>query len=180
MSGWVQQVRLSTEQRSMIEGTLSDMKRSPALRDPKVQERIIQRIEGALIKLSQPDQGPVPAVSADRLQRLANGKPVALHEYEQDLLDLLATAGGKSCEELAQTAAESLKLGRGKKYGELEENKTRFLADQLAALFEIELDQRASYGENSNLRNLLDVVCGQVGLPILSRDAVQSITTKYR
>lgn len=179
--GWTgPAVNLNPEQKREIKGELSKLKRSPVLRDPNVQEMIIQRIEGALTKLSNDRQGPLSSRSVDRLERLAKGETIKLHEAEQELIDLLATGGNKSLEEMAQTAANSLKIGRGEKYGKLEENKTRFLADQLADLFEIGLNQRAGHGDKSAFRKLLDIVCGEVDLPRLSRDAVQAITEKYR
>ena len=185
-SGWVQKVTLTPNQRTMIINELSEMKRSPRLRDPAVQAQIVKRIEGALTKIGAGYWGPVPASSADRLEALAKAKNETdvqisyskLHQAERDLLDLVATKGADMQAQAAQAAA-SLKICRGEKYGKPDENKTRFLADQLADLFEIGLGIRAGHGDKSSFRRLLDVTCGQIGLPILSRDAVEAITTKY-
>lgn len=185
-SGWVKPVKLSPNQRRMIVAELSEMKRSPRLRDPAVQAQIIKRIEGALTKIGVGYQGPVPALSADRLEALAKAKNETdvhisyskLHQAERDLLDLVATKSADMQAQAAQAAA-SLRLGRGEKYGKSDENKTRFLADQLADLFEIGLGIRAGHGDKSSFRRLLDITCGEVGLPILNRDAVKTITSKY-
>lgn len=183
---WVVRVKLTPEQREMIVSTLNGMKRSPKLRDPAVQAKIVQRIERALTKIETGSFGPVPANSFERLQEYSKAGNDAdamrlyavLHEAERDLLDLLATKGGDKQAHAAQ-AAESLRLGRGEKYGKYAENKTRFLADQLADLFEIGLGLRAGHGDKSAFRRLLDVVCEQVGLPVLSRDAIEAITRKH-
>lgn len=73
-----------------------------------------------------------------------------------------------------------LKLKRGHKFGQVDENASRFLADQLADRFEISLDMRAGHGDKSAFRAILNVACNQTGLPELERDAVRSITAKYR
>lgn len=177
---------LNDEQREIIVGTLAEFKRSPKLRDPAVQAQILRRIEGALTRLAIEYRGPNPARSVERLERLATARGdeetkrhlAALHEPERDLIDLLAS-NGLPLTQNAQTAADSLKLGRGQKFGRKDENATRFLADQLADLFEVGLGIRAGHGDKSAFRALLDVVCGQTGLKVLSRDAVQSITIKY-
>jgi hypothetical protein len=190
--GWVQKVTLTPEQREMIVNELSEMKRSPKLRDSAVQAQIIKRIERALTKIGAGYWGPVPASSADRLEALSKAKNETdvqvrfskLHQVERDLLDLVATKGVDMQAQAAQAAA-SLRIGRGEKYGDRRDkitglNKSRFLADQLADLFEIGLGIRAGHGDKSSFRRLLEVTCYQVGLPILNRDAVEAITAKYR
>jgi len=185
-SGWVQQITLTPEQHTIILGTLSQ-RRNPILRDPDVQAQIIKRIEGALTKIGAGYWGPVPASSADRLEALSRAKNetdvqkkfAELHQAERDLLDLVATKGGDMQAQAAQAAA-SLRIGRGEKYGKPDENKTRFLADQLADLFVIGLGLRAGYWDESQFRTFLDTVCDQVQLKVLKRDAIEAILKKYQ
>lgn len=182
--GWVTPVRLTVEQRAMIVAEMTGMQRSPMLRDSIVQERILLRIEGALTRLGARYSGPEPANSFERLRQFSDGKihSEKLKPEERALMDLAATRGGRTSDEMrrhAAYAAESLRLGRGEKYGDKKENQTRFLADQLAELLVIHLGLRAGHGDKSSFRALMDVTCDQVGLPVLSRDAIQSITRKY-
>jgi hypothetical protein len=198
MSGvWTEKVKLTADQRILIIGTMHEF-RDKKFHDLDVRNSIIMRIEGALTKLRNTQHIADPQASLYRLEQFVEAKSDAdrqkhwknLKRDELNLLDLLLTKSKKSNESIlqyAKIAADSLKLGRGEKYGNRKNDKgmvenhnaTRFLADQLAELFELQLDLRVGHAEKSVFRKLLNVVCDQVGLPELSIDAIRSITKKY-
>lgn len=183
-SGWVKKVKLDALQREMIINSLSSA-RNPKLRDPAVQSVIIARIEGALTYLELQTEQVETYEPFDRVSdfsisiRETLNQIERLKEYERNNFELLGCNIEKLEGDMEKAAAAAvrvvsgLKLGQGEKYGTPDENKTRFLADQLGDLWRVHLELPT--GANSGFRNFLEVVCGQVGLKVLGRDALDSV-----
>lgn len=176
---------LTEDQRFIIKNELSQSKRIAKLRDVKVHEEIIQRIEGALSRLStindvRETYEPLDRVTDFSRSIIDASKQIArLREYERNCFELLGCDIGrlesdmKTAADATRRVLSSMKLGQGEKYGVLAENKSRFLADHMAEFWRYHLELPT--GRGSAFRGFFDFLCDQVGLPILGRDAMDKI-----
>lgn len=191
-AGWVTPVRLTSDQRDMLIRTLHSYKRTPRLREATMQELIIRRVEGVLTYFGNQDRSDKNPERADRTNEsfgrvsdFSRSVNEVIHNinrlqiYERDNFDLLGIDVENLADDLNAAAQVSIrimsgfKLGRGEHYGKPEENRSRFLASQLGEMWKCHLGM--STGAGSAFRNFLEVVCGQVGLPVLSREALDTV-----
>lgn len=183
--GWEQPVKLTDEQRDMIVRTLNSYRKPKKLRDRDVQDAILRRIEGALTYLSALSDNRETNEPFDRVSDFSRSihdtlKQVArLKEGERDNFELLGCEIEKLEDDMMKTAnaalrvMSGLKIGQGEKYGTPEKARSQFLADQLGSLWRVHLELPT--GQNSAFRDFLDVVCDQMGLETLGRDALDGV-----
>ena len=188
MSGWTERFQLTPYQRQMLIGTLNGY-RAKALHDHDAQTYILRTIEGVMTKISSDPAAPDGAGSYDRVADVAKAlkdaqkqvKRLVEAEAERDSLELIGWDPDALEAELAiavqavDRLSDTLKMGRGEKYGSAEENRSRLMAAALASLWRVKL--KLPTGPNSTLQSFYEVVCDQLNIAPVGPAAMRSITS---